>query len=211
VKKTPKTRFPDNVIAAALKQSDLPQPPVGDRRGEELHPKAVARAQGQAAARQWLLWIFGQAMTPALLGSSPINFGIDLSAPHRPTKIEFARALDRTIARFQTEFGFDRSNGYAQVNGKSLAINKAYGFWDELNEFGERFELWDLLSKHPEEEPETPPDLMVRKTDSTRDGGCNFCPARGIVYEVGSTIRTVKVRMCPHCVKSFRAQTQHVR
>lgn len=207
--KTPKTRFPDNVIKAALKTADLPQ---ASRAAKELHPKAVARAEGQAAARQWVLWIFGQPVMPAETGGVAAlgNFGVDLSAPNKPTKIVFARTLSEVIGRFETEYGFDRNNGYAQVNGKPLAINKAYGFWDELNGFGEIFELWDLLAKHSSGS-ETPPDLLVCKRDSVEAGGCNFCPAHGgVVYEIGSTLRTIKVRMCPTCVKSFRAQTQRV-
>jgi hypothetical protein len=196
-----KPRFPDNLIKAALIKID----PTGSG------PRDLAIARGENAARAWVLASFDLAPPLPPPNERCMEFGISFPGFHgRPTKVEFVRAMASLCDALEAKFKFDPSNGTAQVKTKNLLNCEAYGFYAQLNTLAERFDLWTVLNKA---EDETPPEFDLQVHRSTLDaGGCNFCPMRTTtVYEIGSKLRTLKVRMCPGCVKAFREQTKGVR
>jgi hypothetical protein len=50
----------------------------------------------------------------------------------RFSKAKLAAYVERRRIELQTEFGFDPTNGWAQVEGKGEAVNRAYGEYDSL-------------------------------------------------------------------------------
>ena len=59
----------------------------------------------------------------------------------RFSKATLAEWAYRRIGQLEDEFHFDRGNGYAQVERKDAATNRAYGEWDALHNLTEEFEL----------------------------------------------------------------------
>lgn len=119
--------------------------------------------------------------------------------------------LDQTTKLFEATFGFDARNGWDQVRDKDIPTNEAFGFYDGLHTLAERFELWELLNRQPQEEPKSP--ITVVRTTRMKAGECNFCHSQDPeVYEVRSNdpYCTLMVRICKVCVTAFRAQTRRV-
>lgn len=44
----------------------------------------------------------------------------------------------------QKTYSFDAGNGYAQVERKDAATNRAYGEWNMLRTIGDQYNLWDV-------------------------------------------------------------------
>lgn len=200
----PKVRFPDNIIKAALVRVESSKDDFREH----------ARTRGANAGRAWVLSLFGfNSEVPAAERKLTDGaFGLSMPGVHlKPTKLAFARGLAATIETLEKQHGFCTNDGWGPIARKDIAIHEAYGFCDALEQLADRFDLWELLSKGTEDDQPPEFDLYVFK--STLDAGsCNFCPARtAVVYEVGSKVRTLKVRMCPECIKAFRDQTKGVR
>jgi hypothetical protein len=50
----------------------------------------------------------------------------------RFSKKAFIAELAESIQLYELDFGFDRNDGYSQVEGKGEEINRAYGRFDML-------------------------------------------------------------------------------
>ena len=127
-----KLRFPENVLKAARPEVE----PTDDS------PREAARARGANACRQWILWLYGEISV-----APKMSLRFELPGGHRPNKLEFVRLLGRASNDFEQHYGFDSSNGAAQVRAKDIGTNEAYGFYDEIDMLGTRFDFWELLEK----------------------------------------------------------------
>lgn len=62
----------------------------------------------------------------------------------RFSKLTLARHCFTNIQYLNQKYRFTTDNGYAQVEGKSAEINRAYGKWETLHGLVDIYNLWDL-------------------------------------------------------------------
>lgn len=141
-----KNRYPYNIVRATI---------VAHVADSGASDRGLARVRGANACQAWILALFGKALFSESEDRRSVepcsDFGISLpSMRARPTKLRLAKALAQAAEALEERHGFNASNGWSQVEAKDIPTNEAYGFYDEINQIGERFEMWELLSKAAE-------------------------------------------------------------
>lgn len=131
-----KLRFPLNLVIAATQRE----------KSSLNNLQNQARTRGLHAARAWVLSCF-EFKSNVDEQDRTCELDISLPQPINPTKLVFVQTLALVIDALEARYGFDVSNGYVQVLYKDISTNEAYGFYEELNQIADNFNLWDALPK----------------------------------------------------------------